>query len=223
MQSEENETYGVYTYPYQPVSSAAVSVLEPPALTDTPAEPAIVEPPGSPPTPPQPPPGSPPTPQPPPRPRHRRRPGPAGAIVLLALALALIFSTGRYAGWESAHSSTGTATTSSATSSSATSLQAQQEAAIAKVEPSVVELIATTAQGEQIGSGVIIDAQGDIVTNNHVVSGEQSMSVVLSTGSTELPPLLWSRNILEYTILEGGAGSRKKFKRPTRRSLSARQ
>ena len=143
--------------------------------------------------------------------------------MLLALALALIFSTGQYAGWESAHSSTGTTTTSSATSSSATSLQAQQEAAIAKVEPSVVELIATTAQGEQIGSGVIIDAQGDIVTNNHVVSGEQSISVVLSTGSTELPPLLWSRKISEYTILEGGAGSRKKFKRPTRRSLSARQ
>ena len=130
--------------------------------------------------------------------------------MLLALTLALIFSTGRYAGWESAHSSTGTTTTSSATSSSATSLQAQQEAAIARVEPSVVELIATTAQG-------------DIVTNNLVVSGEQSMSVVLSTGSTELPPLLWSRKILEYTILEGGAGSRKKFKRPTRRSLSARQ
>ena len=59
------------------------------------------------------------------------------------------------------------------------------EAAIAKVEPSVVEIKATTAQGEQIGSGVIIDTNGDIITNNHVVSGEQSIQVTLSNGSTE--------------------------------------
>jgi len=130
------------------------------------------------------------------RPRKRRRPGPAGAIVLLALVLAVIFGTGLFSGWEYAHASssasttTQTGTSSSASSSSATSLQAQQEAAIAKIEPSVVELEVTTAQGEQIGSGVIIDAQGDIVTNNHVVSGEQSITVVLSNGSTEQGQLI---------------------------------
>jgi S1-C subfamily serine protease len=63
--------------------------------------------------------------------------------------------------------------------------RAAQEAAIAKIEPSVVELQVTTAQGSQLGSGVIIDAKGDIVTNNHVVNGEQSIAVVLSNGSTE--------------------------------------
>jgi len=112
--------------------------------------------------------------------------------VLLALILALIFGTGLFSGWEFAHASTTTTagTTSTATSSSTTSLQAQQEAAIAKVEPAVVELQVTTAQGEQIGSGVIIDAQGDIVTNNHVVSGAQSITVVLSNGSTEQGQLI---------------------------------
>ena len=69
-------------------------------------------------------------------------------------------------------------------------MQAQQEAAIAKVEPSVVEIVVRTAQGEQIGSGVIIDAQGDIVTNNHVVSGEVSITVVLYNGSTETGQLI---------------------------------
>jgi len=187
MQPEENEVYGTYTSPYQPVSSASVGVLEPPPITDTPSEQGIVESPGSPAGPPS---------LPPIRPRKRRRPGPAGAIVLLALLLALIFGTGLFSGWEYAHTSSSASTTttagasSTATSSSGTSLQAQQEAAIAKIEPSVVELEVTTAQGEQIGSGVIIDAQGDIVTNNHVVSGAQSITVVLSNGSTEQGQLI---------------------------------
>jgi S1-C subfamily serine protease len=183
MQPEEHEVYGTYNSPYQPVSSASVGVLEPPPITDTPSEQGTAEPPGFPPGPPS---------TPPMRPRKRRRPGPAGAIVLLALILALIFGTGLFSGWEFAHASTTTTagTTSTATSSSTTSLQAQQEAAIAKVEPAVVELKVTTAQGEQIGSGVIIDAQGDIVTNNHVVSGAQSITVVLSNGSTEQGQLI---------------------------------
>ena len=183
MQPEENEVYGAYTRPYQPVSSASVGVLEPPPITDAPPEQGIVEPSSSPPEPPSPPPIP---------PRKRRRRGPAGAILLLTLVLALIFGTGLFSGWEYAHTSTTTkaGATSTATTSSGTSLQAQQEAAIAKIEPSVVELEVTTAQGEQIGSGVIIDAQGDIVTNNHVVSGAQSITVVLSNGSTEQGQLI---------------------------------
>ena len=181
MQPEENEVYGTYTSPYQPVSSASVGVLEPPPITDTPSEQGIVESPGSPPEPPS---------LPPIPPQKRRRRGPAGAILLLTLVLALIFGTGLFSGWEYAHTSSSASATTTATTSSGTSLQAQQEAAIAKIEPAVVELKVTTAQGEQIGSGVIIDAQGDIVTNNHVVSGEQSITVVLSNGSTEQGQLI---------------------------------
>ena len=80
--------------------------------------------------------------------------------------------------------------TATATSSSGTTLEAQQEAAIAKIEPAVVEIKVITVQGEQIGSGVIIDTNGDIVTNNHVVSGEQTIEVVLSNGSTEQAQLV---------------------------------
>jgi len=111
--------------------------------------------------------------------------------------IALIFGVGLFAGSEFAgNSANNTSATSKATatataaSSSSTTLEAQQEAAIAKVEPAVVELMVTTAQGEQIGSGVIIDAKGDIVTNNHVVSGEQTIEVVLSNGSTEQAQLI---------------------------------
>jgi hypothetical protein len=188
MQPEENEVYGAYTRPYQPVSSASVGVLDAPPVTDTPSEQDIVQPPISLPEPP----GSPPEPPASPPMRPRQRPGRPAAILLLTLVLALIFGVGLFSGWEYAHASTTTkaGATSTATTSSGTSLQAQQEAAIAKIEPAVVELEVTTAQGEQIGSGVIIDAQGDIVTNNHVVSGAQSITVVLSNGSTEQGQLI---------------------------------
>jgi S1-C subfamily serine protease len=129
---------------------------------------------------------------------RRKRPSRTGAIVLLSLVLALIFGVGLFSGWEFSNTRSSAATTSNASSnatstpgsSSSSSVQTAQEAAIAKIEPSVVELKVTTAQGGQIGSGVIIDAQGDIITNNHVVNGEQSIQVVLSNGSTEQGQLI---------------------------------
>jgi S1-C subfamily serine protease len=171
-----NEVDGVYTHPSQPVSSASVGILDAPPVTDTPSEQDTAAPPSLPTEPPAAPPM-----------RPRKRPGRPAAILLLTLVLTLIFGTGLFSGWEYAQTSTTTKATASstATSSSGTSLQAQQEAAIAKVKPSIVEVKVTTTQGEQIGSGVIFDAQGDIVTNNHVVSGEQSITVILSNGSTE--------------------------------------
>lgn len=178
---QENETYREYELPYQPISSRSVGVL------DAPTEQGAYQPPNYPPGPVY----SPPTPP-------RRRRGRSGAILLLTIVLALIFSVGLFSGWEFAHNGSSASTTTqtaatstaSSSSSSATSIQAQQEAAIAKIEPAVVELKVTTAQGEQIGSGVIIDSNGDIVTNNHVVSGEQNIQVVLSNGSTEQGQLI---------------------------------
>ena len=119
----------------------------------------------------------------------KKRPGRTGLIVIIVLVLAIIFGLALFAaGWEYAYngnagSRSNTGTTTSSVSS--TTVMTQEEAAIAKVEPAVVELDVTTAQGQQIGSGVIIDTKGDIVTNNHVVSGAVSIKVVLYNGKTE--------------------------------------
>lgn len=53
-----------------------------------------------------------------------------------------------------------------------------------KVNPSVVSVISTTAEGTGSGSGVIMSKDGYIITNNHVVGGAQSVSVQLSDGTS---------------------------------------
>ena len=53
-----------------------------------------------------------------------------------------------------------------------------------KVNPSVVSVISTTAEGTGSGSGVIMSKDGYIITNNHVVDGAHSVSVQLSDGTS---------------------------------------
>ena len=113
-----------------------------------------------------------------------------GALVALTLLLAVIFSVGLFAGWQFSKANTGTAQATSTSTVQATSTVATaQELAIAKVKAAVVEVNVTTQRANAIGSGVIIDKRGYIVTNNHVVAGAQSIEVVLADG-THLPAQL---------------------------------
>src|SRR5690606_11981083 len=52
----------------------------------------------------------------------------------------------------------------------------------AAARPSVVAISVQAAQGMAAGSGVILDAEGHILTNNHVVEGAQSAQVMLWDG-----------------------------------------
>ncbi|TLN24095.1 PDZ domain-containing protein, partial [bacterium] len=79
-----------------------------------------------------------------------------------------------------------TAPTTSPSSSSGGGLAAYQTAledVYAKVNPSVVSIEVTLAQGGAQGSGFVWDTQGHIVTNNHVVEGATSIQVMFSDGS----------------------------------------
>jgi S1-C subfamily serine protease len=95
--------------------------------------------------------------------------------------LTAVFVIGGFAGWVFA-SAKRTTTTPTPT---ATTLDTAREAVVAKVKPSVVEVYVTLPQGAALGSGVIIDPRGYIVTNNHVVSGALSIQVMLSNGTKE--------------------------------------
>ena len=139
---QENEVYGEYELPYQPASSSSVGVLDAPPVGHAPAEQDAFQPPSYPPGPV----ASPPIP-----PRKRR--GRPGTIMLLTIVLALIFSVGLFSGWEFAYNGSSASTTtkavatSTASSSTGTSIQSQQEAAIATIEPAVVELKVTRTRG----------------------------------------------------------------------------
>ena len=61
------------------------------------------------------------------------------------------------------------------------------EQAAAKVGPAVVTVINDLGQGQQAsGSGVIISADGYIITNNHVIDQNQSLQVIFADG-TQVP------------------------------------
>ncbi|MFD3997004.1 S1C family serine protease [Streptomyces sp. NPDC058583] len=54
----------------------------------------------------------------------------------------------------------------------------------AAVSPSIVEISASSTSGKSTGSGVIITSDGEIVTNNHVISGASEITVQLSNGKS---------------------------------------
>lgn len=55
---------------------------------------------------------------------------------------------------------------------------------VAKVRPEVVKVTSTSQGTTDLGSGVIYDNQGDIVTNAHVVGTAKSFQVTFSSGQT---------------------------------------
>jgi serine protease Do len=84
--------------------------------------------------------------------------------------------------------------------------------AVAKVGPAVVTVInrmppRRTLFGIQqsataTGSGVIIDSDGYIVTNNHVVEGAESLEIILADGSSLVADLIGVDSFADLAVLE---------------------
>src|SRR5437763_855101 len=71
-----------------------------------------------------------------------------------------------------------TTSTTHVTLSTGTALQNAFVSVYRKVSPSVVQI--ETSEG--LGSGIVFDGKGDIVTNNHVVGSAKTFTVTTSTG-----------------------------------------
>lgn len=114
---------------------------------------------------------------------HRRARRPVALIAAVAIVAAAVGGTTaafaeRLTGTEPAAGGGVTGTNVSQSSKGTVSGVARA------VSPSIVEISATSASGDSTGSGVIITADGEIVTNNHVVSGASSVKVRLNDGKT---------------------------------------
>ncbi|AXG82721.1 serine protease [Streptomyces paludis] len=78
----------------------------------------------------------------------------------------------------------------------------------AALSPTIVEINATSASGAATGSGVIITSDGEIVTNNHVISGASTLKVQLSTGKSYTAQVVGTDPDKDLALikLEGASG-----------------
>ncbi len=131
------------------------------------------------------------------------------AIVALTVLLAVVFGVGLFAGW--VYGSRGTGVVPSSAGPTATippvtvsgnTLDAVREAVVAKVRPSVVQVNVVTSNGKGLGSGVIIDSRGYIITNNHVIATAQSIQVVLYDGRSLSAQLVGTDPLDDLAVLK---------------------
>lgn len=108
---------------------------------------------------------------------------------VLAVAL-LAAGVGGGAGFAASQLSLGDATPAASSSSTGSTTVLQGDptnpdwsAVAAAASKAVVAIDVVTASGEGQGSGVVIDAEGHIVTNNHVISGARNNTVTVLLGT----------------------------------------
>ena len=124
--------------------------------------------------------------------RHRRR-GPGwGGVIVTSAAVALLACAGTASGLHyfgagspmtaSTAAPTAIATGSTTQTVSSTGTAPDWEAVTAAVSNAVVSITVEQGQGTAVGSGVVYDSSGHIVTNNHVVGGASRIQVTLADG-----------------------------------------
>jgi putative serine protease PepD len=122
-----------------------------------------------------------PTPEQPPRPRRTLR-----GIVAAAVIGGLVGGAGGFGGayaLVNAEDNGANALRLAPASPVATATGGSVAAAAATVLPSTVDIRVTLAGGAAEGSGVVLTADGDVLTNNHVVDGARTITVTLADGS----------------------------------------
>jgi putative serine protease PepD len=84
-------------------------------------------------------------------------------------------------------------------------------AVAAAVLPSVVQIEITAAEGQGSGSGFLIDDQGHVLTNNHVVSAADNpaLTVVFDDGSQQKATVVGKDASYDLAVLKVDAGGRK--------------
>jgi S1-C subfamily serine protease len=128
------------------------------------------------------------TPQAPRGSRPSLRLGAIAGIALLSAAVGAGTGAGVASLIDNGGNSTSTAVTSSAPGSSSSTIISQTGAVsiadlYTRLRPSVVQLEVSSSSGAGTGSGVILDAEGHIVTNYHVVQDMSEIDVKLSDGT----------------------------------------
>jgi S1-C subfamily serine protease len=96
-----------------------------------------------------------------------------------------------------AAATSGTATTVQSTSLSPTTA----ESIYKQVSAGVVTITANVGNGQAIGSGIVLDSNGNILTNAHVIAGARQMQVTLSNGQTVSATLVGSNTAADLAVI----------------------
>ncbi|MER7488181.1 trypsin-like peptidase domain-containing protein [Streptomyces sp. NPDC126497] len=133
--------------------------------------------------------------------RRRRARGPAALLAAVAIVAAAVGGGTAYGIQELAGGDTAAA--GSTGTHVVPSSQRGTVAGVAEaVAPSIVEISATSNEGSSTGSGVIITSDGEIVTNNHVVSGASSVTVRTSDGTTYPADVVGTDSSKDLALIE---------------------
>jgi putative serine protease PepD len=128
--------------------------------------------------------------------------GRVGGRPRLGLAVAGLVAALALAGCSAITASSSTATPAVEVRPSALALQQQFVQVVKQVGPSVV--LIQTSQG--LGSGIVFDADGNVVTNAHVVEGADSFQVTLADGKQYPARLVGSFAPDDLAVLHINAG-----------------
>lgn len=136
-------------------------------------------------------------------PPPKRGPG-MGAFVAMGVAIALIASllsvTGAYLVWGRDDSSSSTVSVSGGEAPPVVKGSVQEVAQ--GVLPAVVSIDNQAGTSESSGSGVVISADGKIVTNNHVIAGNGKLTVSFSDGSVSNAAVVGADPITDLAVIQ---------------------
>ncbi len=150
-----------------------------------------------------------------PQPHHqprRRRTGLAAAVVATSLLVGGGAGLGGAAVWDATHDEPAAAARADQVATSTVSDQTPSPAADGSVEsvaqkvlPSVVKIDVTGQQGSGSGSGIILTADGTILTNNHVVEMAEnggSLKVSFNDGTTADAEILGTDPLTDTAVIK---------------------
>jgi putative serine protease PepD len=136
------------------------------------------------------------------RPRHR-----AGAFIAGA-AIAAVLGAGAGIGSYAFLQNDGSVSPISVSSGAAPqdpTLDGTVAAAAAKIEPSLVTIAVQSAGGGGIGSGMVLDKDGHILTNNHVVAGggqQGTITVTFHNGTTATARIVGTSETTDLAVIK---------------------
>ncbi|MFE7812034.1 S1C family serine protease [Streptomyces sp. NPDC057433] len=137
-----------------------------------------------------------------PKPRRKRNRGPVALLAAVAIVAAAVGGGTAYGVQELVGGGTVASSSPAGTSVVPAGQKGTVSGVAEAVSPSIVEINAESNAGSSTGSGVIITDDGEIITNNHVISGASSVEVRTSDGRTYTADVVGTESSKDLALIK---------------------